>query len=122
MTKQLAKNEGKWINWHVPFREICHNFVDYCKLNFEPNDFVTVDEQLVSFKGIFNQFIQSKPGKYGIKIWAHADVKITYLHNLQAYTGKLPDQRAETNQANRVVTDLVTPIFNSGRSVTTDNR
>ena len=65
-------------------------------------------------------YIKSKPGRYGIKVWAAADVQTSYLLNLQPYTGKFNGQR-EKNQGERVVTDLISPFYGTGRGVTTDN-
>ncbi|XP_057673429.1 piggyBac transposable element-derived protein 4-like [Corythoichthys intestinalis] len=41
---------------------------------------VCVDEQLISFRGrcSFRQYMPSKPGKYGLKIWALCDVETAY--------------------------------------------
>jgi len=46
--------------------ELCVKSFQDCYI---PNENVTVDEQLVIFRGRcpFRQFIPSKPGKYGIK-------------------------------------------------------
>lgn len=69
---------------------------------------VTVDEQLVAFRGRcpFKQYIPSKPAKYGIKIWTLCDSKTSYVWKLQIYTGKDPGLKAEKNQGMRVVCDL----------------
>lgn len=71
-------------------REIWGMFVRIYIKAFEPYEHVTVDEQLVSFRGKcpFRQY-KSKPGPYGIKILAAADVKTKYLCNFQVYTGKM---------------------------------
>ena len=105
------------------FREIWNGFVENCKKLFEPFEEVTVDEQLVAFRGKcpMRQYMKSKPAKYGIKIWAAADVKTSYLYNLQVYTGRLPGYAPEKNQGRRVVCDMMEPLFGTGRSVTTDN-
>jgi hypothetical protein len=67
------------------------------------------------------QYMKSKPAKYGIKVWAAADVKMSYLYNLQVYTGKLPGNAPEKNLGHHVVCDLMEPLFGNGRGVTTDN-
>ena len=105
------------------FREIWDGFVENCKKLFEPFEEVTVDEQLVAFRGKcpMRQYMKSKPAKYGIKVWAAADVKTSYLYNLQVYTGRLPGNAPEKNQGRRVVCDMMKPLFGTGRSVTTDN-
>lgn len=104
-------------------REVWDIFVDNCNRSFEPYEHITIDEQLVCFCGKcpFRQYIKSKPGRYGIKIWAAADVRTSYLCNLQVYTGKLPGNVRETNQGQRVVSDLTQLYHGSGRGITTDN-
>ncbi|KAI3358342.1 hypothetical protein L3Q82_014779 [Scortum barcoo] len=53
------------------FRYIWDLFIVNCKQRFIPNDCVTIDEQLVPFRGRckFLQYMPSKPAKYGIKIF-----------------------------------------------------
>lgn len=54
------------------------------------SDCVTVDEQLIPYRGRspFTQYIPSKPYKYGIKAWALCDARTYYAYNMQIYTGK----------------------------------
>jgi hypothetical protein len=87
-----------------------------------PTQYVTVDEQLVSFRGRwpFNQYIKSRPGKYCIKIWASADANTNYIHNMQVYTGRKQGEPREQSESMRVVQDLVPPLFGIGRVVRTD--
>lgn len=98
------------------FREIWDAFVANCKKVFISHNTVTVDRQLVAFcgKSPFKQYMSSKPAKYGIKIWASADVETTYIHNLQVYTTKRPSGQPEKNQSFCVVCDLVSSIFSTG--------
>lgn len=65
-------------------------------------------------------YIKSKPGRFGMKLWVAADVETSYLLNIKPYTGKIVGNR-EINQAERVVTDLITPFYGTGRGVTVDN-
>ncbi|KAG8237439.1 hypothetical protein J437_LFUL016251 [Ladona fulva] len=51
---------------------------------FEAFEDIKIDEQLVHGRCLMNQYMKSKSAKYGIKIWAAADVKMSYLYNLQA--------------------------------------
>jgi hypothetical protein len=104
-------------------REIWDMFVANCKHAFVPYEHITVDEQLVSFRGKcpFRQYMKSKPAKYGIKIWLAADSKSSYCYNMQVYCGKSLTGEREKNQGERVVLDLIEPLAGSGRGVTTDN-
>jgi len=51
---------------------------------YTPNEHIIIDEQLVVFRGKcpFHRFINSKPGKYGIKLWVAADAKNFYACNM----------------------------------------
>jgi len=88
-----------------------------------PNENLTVDEQLVTFRGRcpFRQFIPSKPGKYGMKIWALCDSVTSYVYNMQVNTGREEEQNREVNQGQRVVFDLISGLDKSGRNVICDN-
>jgi hypothetical protein len=68
-------------------REIWDRFVVNCKKLFEPFEEMTLDEQLVAFRGKYpmRQYMKSKPTKYGIKVWAAVDMKTSYLNNLQVH-------------------------------------
>ena len=105
-----------------PIRLLFESFVENCKSNYTPSEQMTIDEQLVTFRGRckFRMFIPSKPGKYGIKIWSLCDSKNAYLFNCEIYTGKKNDNR-EKNQGENVVKTLTMPIYKSGRNVTMDN-
>lgn len=102
-------------------REIFEMFVEHCKENYTPSFHLTVDEQLVGFRGKcpFRVYMKSKPAKYGIKIWAMVDCEITYAWNLQIYSGK-EGNMPEKQQGKRVVLDLVQGI-QRGCGITTDN-
>ncbi|KAG8238842.1 hypothetical protein J437_LFUL018605 [Ladona fulva] len=86
-------------------RDVWVWFVEDWKRLFEAFEDITIDEQLVAFRGRYpmRQYMKSKPAKYGIKIWAAADVKASYMYNLQVYTGKLPGNAPEKNLGHRVV-------------------
>lgn len=80
-----------------------------------------MDERLVPFRGKcpFRQYIPSKPGKYGIKIWAACDAKTSYAWNLQIYTGKAASGIPEKNQGKRVVLNMTAGL--QGHNITCDN-
>ncbi|XP_038854857.1 piggyBac transposable element-derived protein 4-like [Salvelinus namaycush] len=88
---------------------------------YNPGPDVTVDEQLVPFRGRcpFCQYIPRKPAKYGIKSWVACDAKSSYTWKMQVYTGKAASGGPEKNQGMRVVLDLTKGL--SGRNVTCDN-
>lgn len=105
----------------APIREIFDLFIENFKKSYNPGSHVTVDEQLVSFRGrcSFRVYMKSKPDKYGLKIWAAADSENAYTLNMQPYLGKT-NNISEKNQGERVVLDLVGSI-GSGYGITTDN-
>ncbi|KAL7376340.1 hypothetical protein ABVT39_006069 [Epinephelus coioides] len=86
-----------------------------------PGPKVTVDEQLVPFRGQcpFRQYMPSKPAKYGIKSWVACDARSSYAWKMQVYTGKPQGGRPEKNQGTWVVLDLTRGL--SRRNVTCDN-
>ncbi|KAM4036366.1 LOW QUALITY PROTEIN: piggyBac transposable element-derived protein 4-like [Anomaloglossus baeobatrachus] len=104
----------------APIRDLWNKWVENLPIFYNPGDNVTVDEQLVSFRGRcpFRQCIQSKPAKYGIKIWTLCDSKSVYALNAQVYIGKQAGQ-SENNQGMRVVLDLTQGL--KGQNVTCDN-
>nr|CAH7762579.1 unnamed protein product [Callosobruchus chinensis] len=73
-----------------PIRDIFEKFVDQCKSAFIPSAYLTVDEQLIAFRGrcSFRQYLPSKPAKYGIKLFALVDVNSMSTINLEIYAGK----------------------------------
>ncbi|XP_028437853.1 piggyBac transposable element-derived protein 4-like [Perca flavescens] len=89
---------------------------------YNPGPDVTVDEQLVPFRGrcSFRQYMPSKPARYGLKSWVACDAGSSYLWNMQVYTGKSVSGEPERNQGARVVMDL-TEGLRGPRNVTCDN-
>ena len=70
---------------------------------------MAVDEQLVRFRGRchFKQYIPSKPGKCGIKIWTICDSTCFYAWKIQVHHDIDSGSGQETNHGTRVVPDLV---------------
>jgi hypothetical protein len=87
-------------------------------------ELVTIDGKLEKFRGNypFRQCIASKPGKYGIKIYALVDSRSFYTQNLEIYVGKQPEGQYQlSNSPADVVERMISPISGSGRNVTVDN-
>lgn len=106
----------------APIRELIELFATKCRSSYKPGQNITIDEQLLSYRGRcpFKVYIPNKPGKYGIKIWIVADSQTNYCSNLQVYTGRNGPRR-EVGQASRVVLELTDYLTNSGRHLTGDN-
>ncbi|XP_029633775.1 piggyBac transposable element-derived protein 4-like [Octopus sinensis] len=87
-----------------------HNLQD----GYAPSSCMTVDEQLVSFRGHCPLwvYIPSKLGKYRIKIWATCDSETSYTWKMQIYTRKDPVKGGG---------DLVKELEIIGRNITCDN-
>lgn len=92
--------------------------------NFVASEFLTVDEQLLAFRGrcSFKQFIPSKPAKYGIKTFALVDAKTSYTFNLETYVGTQPaGPYFVSNTSEAIVLRMVKPVENTKRNITGDN-
>ncbi|XP_032364545.1 piggyBac transposable element-derived protein 4 [Etheostoma spectabile] len=89
---------------------------------YEPGPDVTVDEQLMPFRGrcAFRQYMPSKPARYGLKSWVACDARSSYAWNMQLYTGKSVSGTPEKNLGSRVLLD-VTEGLRGPRNVTCDN-
>ncbi|XP_045571978.1 piggyBac transposable element-derived protein 4-like, partial [Salmo salar] len=102
-------------------REVWEKWVEHLPYLYNPGPEVTVDEQLVPFRGRcpFWKYMPSKPAKYGIKIWVACDAQSSYTWKMQVYTGKLTSGGPEKNQGMRVVLDVTDGL--RGHNVTCDN-
>lgn len=105
----------------APIRKIFEKWVYRQKLSYKLGKNVTVDEQLVPFRGRcpFTQYIPSKPAKYGMKIWILCDSETYYAYNLEMYIGRNRNCQPEVKQGERVVLSLTENL--NGRNVTCDN-
>lgn len=116
-----SRETRKALDKFAPVREIFGLFIENFNKCYNPGSHITVDEQLVPFRGrcSFRVYMKSKPDKYGLKIWAAADSENAYTLNMQPYLGKI-NNMPEKNQGERVVLDLVGSL-GSGYGITTDN-
>lgn len=105
----------------APIREVWNKWVSLLTLMYDLGSDVTVDELLVPCRGCcpFKQYIPSKPGKYGIKIWSACDARSSYAWNMQVYTGKPVGAKSEKNQGMGVVLDITEGL--RGKTITCDN-
>ena len=91
----------------APIRVLHDKMAALCRNNYKVGPQVCVDEQLVLFRGRcpFRVYIPSKPGKYGLKVWACCDVNTAYISNFELYTG-ITGHGREIGQASRVVLQM----------------
>ena len=89
---------------------------------YTPSEYLTVDEQLVPFKGRcpFRQYIPSKPDKYGMKIFWICYAKSFYPLKAKPYLGK-EGNAPQQNLDLKVVLELISPFTHSGKNITMDN-
>lgn len=116
--------ERKELDNVAPIREIFEIFVANCQNNYSLGEYVTIDEQLLSFRGKckFRMYIPNKPAKYGIKVFALCDARTWYTSNLEIYAGKQPDGPYKiSNSGYDVVNRLASQIEGSRRNITMDN-
>lgn len=108
----------------APVRNVFEIFVKNCQDAYTPFEYLTIDEELVAFRGrcAFRQYIPSKPAKYGLKIYALVDAKTFYTMYLEIYCGKQPDDStyAMSNKPCHVVDRLVKRVSGTGRNITMD--
>uniref|UniRef100_A0A1B6E2X5 PiggyBac transposable element-derived protein domain-containing protein n=1 Tax=Clastoptera arizonana TaxID=38151 RepID=A0A1B6E2X5_9HEMI len=119
------RGERRKFDKFAPFREVFKLFVNNCDTHYSLGEFVTIDEQLVPFRGrcSFRQYMKSKPAKYGLKVLTMTDAKTYYVKTMEVYLGKQPEGSPYevSNRPSDVVLRLVKTIENSGRNITADN-
>ncbi|XP_062312239.1 piggyBac transposable element-derived protein 4-like [Osmerus eperlanus] len=105
------------------FRYVWDCFLTNCRRRFIPSDCVTIDEQLVPFRGRcrFLQYMPSKPAKYGIKIFWMCDARIPHAIDGMVYTGRQPGEEVQRNLGENIVQQLCYGIRQTGRNITMDN-
>ena len=81
---QFDNAQSRQHHWFLdkqqPIREVFETWDSYLRDTHTCRPSMTVHEQLVCFRGrcAFNQYIPSKPGKYGIKIWTICNFTSSY--------------------------------------------
>ncbi|CAJ1069796.1 PREDICTED: piggyBac transposable element-derived protein 4-like%2C partial [Xyrichtys novacula] len=105
----------------APIRDLWDRWSSRLPKMFNPGRDICIVEQLVPFRGrcSFRQYMPSKPGKYGLKIWALCDAQTSYAWRLQVYLGKSASAPHERNQGMHVVLELTDEL--EGHTVTKDN-
>ena len=104
----------------APFRRMWEQFGENCRKCSVVSAFVTVDEQLIPFRGCcnFKQYMPSKPDKYGMFLLC--DCLTGYTFNEKAYLERQGNQR-NVGLASDVVKILCSPLHFYGINIITDN-
>jgi len=103
-------------------RQVWDMFLSNCQENYTPRKNITLDEQLLSFRGRcgFKVYIPAKPDKYGLKIVSVNDAETHYMFDALPYTGIVP-KLPEESVPSYYVRKLCTSIYNTNRTITMDN-
>ena len=107
----------------APIRYIWDLFIGNCRTKMVPEEFLTIDEQLLPFRGRcgFIQYMPSKPAKYGVKIFWLCESKSAYAIDGIVYTGRKPDEPVQKNVGMNIVKQLAKSIEGTSRNITTEN-
>ena len=111
----------------APVRHVFEHFIALLRSFVQPSSYLTVDEQLVEFHGRvkFRQYIGSKPGKFGMKIFWVCDNDGGYCLNGIVYIGAntVDSETLDESQSvpEAVVMTLMRPFFGSNCNLTGDN-
>ncbi|XP_068215325.1 uncharacterized protein [Palaemon carinicauda] len=108
----------------APIRAMWESFVGACKNVYVPGPHLTIDEQLVPFRGKtpFKMCIPNNPAKYGMKIVMMCDSDTHFLCNAIPYLGKgTVDLSTCKTHGEYYIMELTAPYPHHGRVVTTDN-
>lgn len=106
----------------APIRDLWEKFIGNCRKWYKPGSYITIDEQLVGFRGRcpFRMYIPNKPNKYGLKLVMMADSSTKYMCNAMPYMGKNTNTGNEP-LATYFVKELSKPYHGSKRNLTMDN-
>lgn len=106
----------------IPVRKVWDMFIHQCIINYTPGPYLTIDEQLLGFRGRcpFRMYIPNKPNKYGIKIPMMCDSGTKYMINGMPYIGKATNTNG-IPQGEFYVKELSKSVHGTNRNITCDN-
>ena len=90
ITRSQRQSQDKF----AAFRDVWSMFAQQLPKFYSPGSDITVDEQLVAFRGrcSFRQYLPSKPAKYVVKIFWSCDAHTSYPAKAEVYLGKQPQE------------------------------
>ncbi|CAB3231913.1 unnamed protein product [Arctia plantaginis] len=112
-----TRNERKAQDKFAPIRDLWGVFIQICRDSYKAGSYITIDEQLLSFRGRCK--FRIKPNKYGLKILMLCDAKTNYMLNARPYLGQ-----TETNGdslGSFYVKTLTEGLWGRNRNITMDN-
>lgn len=103
-------------------REVWDMFNDGLRRVYVPNEALTVDEQLVGYRGNIpgRTYMPCKPRKYGIKFFWICESSTGFALKGMIYTGRQVGEPQHVNLSRDVVMELAQPFFGTGRDVVMD--
>ncbi|KAJ8966820.1 hypothetical protein NQ314_003282 [Rhamnusium bicolor] len=118
---RISRPERSRNDAFAPIREVWDTFIDKCKQSYTPTSYVTIDEQLLAFRGRcrFRMYTPNKLAEYGLKIVMVCDSTSKYMINVSPYLGK--SKVTNGPLANYYVKSLTTTLHGSNRNITMDN-
>ena len=105
----------------VIFSEVWNLVIDNYYTSYEPQAFITFDEQFFPSKGLFSQFMASKPDKFGQKYCLAADKESKYLINGFPYIKKDKTRPVNERASDHFVMQLMRLYLSKGRNIRTHN-
>lgn len=107
----------------APIRYIWSLFQKKLSDAFVPSSELVADEQLLTTRNrcSFRQYIPSKPGKYGIKIFWLVESRTNFPLAAEVYLGQQPNQNRSTGVAYDLVFRLMKDHLYLGVNLTIDN-
>jgi hypothetical protein len=103
-------------------RDLWTMFVGGLRRVYNPSATLTVDEQLVGYRGRIpgRTYMPCKPRKYGVKTFWICESNTGFALNGLIYTGRDAGGGTHHNLAGDVVLQLAEPFFGTGRDIVTD--
>ncbi|XP_012935756.1 host cell factor 1 isoform X3 [Aplysia californica] len=110
------------VDCFAPLRELWDDFNDNLCREYTPGPTLTVDEQLIPWRGrcSFLQYLPSKPDTFGIKIFWICDAENGFPLHGEPYLGRKGTKRQQNLERDTVIA-LTQPYFGSGRNLTVNN-
>lgn len=117
-----TRQERRLTDVFAPFRDIWDLFIAKCQENYKPGCYLTIDEQLLGFRGRcpFRIYIPNKPNKYGIKIVMLVDNSTKYMVDAEPYLGSFT-KTDRVPLGEYFVKKLTRTVHGTNRNITMDN-